>query len=518
MLNTSLADNMPVSILEALACGVPIISTSVGGVPYLVKHKETALLVEPRDSKAMTEAVLSLLRNPENARAMVVKGLAEIQNYTWAKVKQDLLSAYAAVAEAECEAQPRLLVYSSLFPSSTTPNAGLFIRERMFRVAKQLPVTVVSPRPWFPGQGLVRRFRPHVRPRTLKQELQDGVTVYYPRFFSIPLIFKQFDGVFMALGSYLLLRRLRRLKRYSLIDAHFAYPDGYAATLLGKWLELPICITLRGTEVPHSMNRRLRPYLVRSLLRATRIFSVSESLRQHAIALGVEPDKIHVVANGVDIDTFYPLDRLEARRRLGIAADSKVLVSVGALVERKGFHRVIKILPELLKKHPNLQYLIIGGASAEGDMRTELEQLVSRMGLNDCVHFLGTMPPSELKWPLSTADLFVLATSNEGWANVFLEAMACGLPVIATDVGGNAEVVCRSYLGAIVPFRDQTALRDALQAALSRTWDRDRIRAFAEENAWDNRIASLTEEFTALMLANTPVVATVKSEMETGVK
>jgi len=518
MLNTSLADNMPVSVLEALACGVPIISTNVGGVPYLVRHEKTALLVEPGDHEAMAAAVVSLLRNPEIAATMVTKGLAEIRNYTWANVRQDLLAVYYAVVETERDAQRGLLVYSSLFPSSVTPNAGLFIRERMFRVAKQVPVTVVSPRPWFPGQQLLRRFRPHVRRRTAKQELQDGVTVYYPRFFSIPLIFKQLDGVFMALGSYVLLRRLRRLKKYTLLDAHFGYPDGYAATLLGNWLRLPVTVTLRGTEIPHSRNRWLRPYLVRALRRATRIFSVSESLRQHAMALGVEPGKIRVVANGVDTDKFYPLDRLEARRRLGIAADAVVLVSVGALVERKGFHRVIEVLPELIETHPNVHYLIVGGASAEGDMRAKLEQQVRTMGLDSRVHFLGTMPSTELKWPLSAADLFVLATSNEGWANVFLEAMACGLPVVATDVGGNAEVVCRPQLGSIVPYGDQAALRDALRAALSRSWDRELIRAYAEENAWDTRIASLTEEFTTLMAAATPAIGPAKVDVETGLK
>jgi len=426
---------------------------------------------------------------------------------------------YDAVVGAVREPQPGLLVYSSLFPSRATPNAGLFIRERMFRVAKHLPVTVVSPRPWFPGQGLIRRFRPYIRQRTSIQELQDGVTVYYPRFFSIPLIFKQLDGTFMAVGSYLLMRRLRKLKRYTLVDAHFAYPDGYAATLLGKWLKLPVTITLRGTEVPHSRNRWLRPYLVRALLRATRIFSVSESLRQHAIALGVEPGKIRVVANGVDADKFYPLDRLEARRRLGIATDARVLVSVGALVKRKGFHRVIKVMPELIATNPNLQYLIVGGATAEGDIQAELEQQVREMGLDGRVHFLGMMPPAELKLPLSAADLFVLATSNEGWANVFLEAMACGLPVIATDVGGNAEVVCRPELGTIVPYGDQAALHDALQAALSQTWNRKLIRAYAEENAWDTRIAYLTEEITGLAVGDTTAVgAPAKIDVGTGLK
>jgi teichuronic acid biosynthesis glycosyltransferase TuaC len=225
------------------------------------------------------------------------------------------------------------------------------------------------------------------------------------------------------------------------------------------------------------------------------------------------------VGNGVDADKFYPMDRLEARRRLGIAADAKVLISVGALVKRKGFHRVIDVLPELIETHPNLQYLIVGGSSAEGDMRAALEQQVKEMGLESRVHFLGTMPPKELKWPLSAADLFVLATSNEGWANVFLEAMACGLPVIATDAGGNAEVVCRPELGTIVTYDDQPALRDALLAALSQTWDRELIRAYAEENTWDTRVASLIEEFTGLAVADTPAIdGQAKIDVETGLK
>jgi teichuronic acid biosynthesis glycosyltransferase TuaC len=513
MLNTSLADNMPVSVLEALACGVPIVSTNVGGVPYLVTHEKTALLAEPRDYKVMAERVLSLVSQPELAEALVRAGLDEIQNYTWTAVKQDLLPVYNSVIETESESQSGVLVFSTLFPSTATPNAGLFIRERMFRVAKHLPVTVVSPRPWFPGQGLVRRFRPYIRQKTQKQELQYGVTVYYPRFFSIPFVFKQLDGIFMAVGSYALLRRLRKQKKYRLLDAHFAYPDGYAATLLGRWLKLPVTITLRGTEVPHSRDRWLRPYLVRALSWATRIFSVSESLRQHAIALGMEPDKICVVANGVDTSKFYPVDRQEARHRLGIAADASILVSVGALVERKGFHRVIEILPELVESNPNLHYLIIGGASAEGGIREQLEQQVNDLGLDDRVHFLGVMSPTEIKWPLSAADVFVLATSNEGWANVFLEAMACRLPVVTTDVGGNAEVVCKPELGTIVPFGERGALRDALRASLSREWDRDLIQAYAEENAWDNRISSLTRELTAVAIADVPMKIDVEADL-----
>ena len=105
------------------------------------------------------------------------------------------------------------------------------------------------------------------------------------------------------------------------------------------------------------------------------------------------------------------------------------------------------------------------------------------------------MPTDDLKWPLSASDIFVLSTRNEGWANVFLEAMACGLPVVTTDVGGNAEVVCRDELGSIVPFGDATALQQALDQALNKDWDRAAILDYARANQWDKRVAQLLQAF-----------------------
>jgi glycosyltransferase involved in cell wall biosynthesis len=174
-------------------------------------------------------------------------------------------------------------------------------------------------------------------------------------------------------------------------------------------------------------------------------------------------------------------------------------------VERKGFHRVIEILPGLLKSHPGVHYLVVGGGSPEGNWRTELEQRSRELRLDKQVHFLGAMPSNELKWPLSASDVFVLATSSEGWANVFLEAMACGLPVITTDVGGNSEVVSRPELGTVVPFDNPEALCEALRGALEQDWDREMIRTYARENAWDTRVTSLKEEFSQIVAADSRV-------------
>lgn len=392
---------------------------------------------------------------------------------------------------------PGVLVFTTVFPNQVQPSFGLFVRERMFRVARELPLAVVAPVPWFPFQGLIRWWRPSFRPMPPWREHQQGIEVLHPRFFSVPGLFKWADGFLMALASLHALRRLRKRFDFSIIDSHFAYPDGYAATLLGQWLDRPVTITLRGTEVSLSRFPARRRRILRAIERAQRVFTVADSIGDHLRSLGAT-NEIMRVGNGVDTERFFPVPQADARRRLGIAEGTKVLVSVGGLCERKGFHRVIEVLPTLRERYPDLCYLVVGGASPEGDWSGRLRSQVAGLGLERHVRFLGTVSPEELRWPLSAADVFVLATRNEGWANVFLEAMACGLPVVATDVGGNSEVIAGAELGALVPFGDAGAMEAALDEALSRRWNRETIRDWAERNSWDQRVSTLVTQFTGL--------------------
>ncbi len=401
---------------------------------------------------------------------------------------------------------PAIAVYSSLFPNARLPNAGLFIRERMFRMRPYAPLIVVSPQPWFPFQSLIRHFKPGYRPMPAAQETQQGVTVLFPRFLAIPGVLRRFDGLSMAVCTWPLMRRLKREQALGIIDAHFAFPCGEAATRLGRWLALPVTITLRGTEARQLKDPALRSRVVSAVRGASRVFSVSGSLRKLVVSAGISADHVHVVGNGVDLAKFRRVPQAEARAALGLKADGPVLVSVGGLVERKGFHRVIELLPDLMQRFPGLHYLVVGGPSPEGDMTAALREQVVRLGLDANVTFTGPLAPDRLHVPLSASDVFVLPTRNEGWANVFLEAMACGLPVVTTDVGGNAEVVCSPELGRIVPFGDPAALREAVADALLHPWDRDRIVAYARDNTWDKRIALLRKHFEQLLAEPTQVV------------
>jgi teichuronic acid biosynthesis glycosyltransferase TuaC len=394
--------------------------------------------------------------------------------------------------------QANVLVLTVLFPNANQPNAGVFIRERMFRVGERMPLLVVAPVPWFPFQNIARRVWPHFRPAAPRYEQQAGVDVYHPRFFSIPKVIKCLDGLFMALCIVRTIRRLQAQGRVDVIDAHFGYPDGYAATCVGKWLNIPVSVTLRGTEVPHARTFLRRYLLRRGLERAQHIFAVSTSLKCHAEELGINSKKVEVIGNGVDPAVFYPEPKRMAREYFGLPIDAHVLITVGGLVERKGFHRVIDLLPRLREEIHDLHYLVVGGASAEGNWGKRLKQQVVELGLERAVHFCGPLPSSKVRLALSAADVFVLASRNEGWANVILEAMACGLPVVASDVGGNNEVIAHQWLGDLVPFGDKAALYSALRSALRREWDVERIVKYAQINSWDERVSRLVQRLEEL--------------------
>jgi phenylacetate-CoA ligase len=401
-------------------------------------------------------------------------------------------------------APPGVVVFSSLFPNEAQPHAGLFIRERMFRVARFLPLIVVAPVPWFPLQGLLRAIKPGYRPCVPRREIQDGIEVLHPRFLSFPAVLKRLEGFFLALGALPTLARLKREGRLDVLDAHFAFPDGYAATRLGRWLGVPVAITMRGTEPRHLRTSGLASRVWRALGDADRVFAVSSSLKEVALGIGIPSDKVRVVGNGVDCETFAPVSREATRRQLGLPARARVLVTVGGLVERKGFHRVMDAMASLGSEFPDLHYLVVGGPSVEGDWSARLRRHAAELGLAERVHFLGAMPPQELKGPLSAADVFVLASRNEGWANVLLEAMACGLPVVATDVGGNREVVASAEVGIVVPFGHHRVLTQAIRDALSRAWDAQAIVQYARDNGWEGRVRTLVDEFQRL--AKTPAV------------
>ena len=395
----------------------------------------------------------------------------------------------------------RVLVLSSTFPNPKQPALGVFIRERMSRVARHAEVRVVAPVPWFPFNARIRGARWEGLPRV---EWQDGLEVHHPPFFCIPRYNKWLDGFTYAVSLLPYLRRLRRSFPFEAIDAHFAYPDGMAAILLGRALGLPVMITLRGSIVRLATYPLHRPQLRYALTRAARVLAVSASLRDVAVRLGVPSERIRVVPNGVDLERFHPRERGAARRELALPPDRTIVLSVGGLNEGKGHHRVVAALPELVRHHPDLLYVIVGGDRPGDSSRPLIEREIARAGLEGRVVLAGERPHGEIPLWLAAANVFCLATRSEGWANVLLESLACGVPVVSTHVGGNPEIITHPGLGTLVPANDDAALTSALGEALRRDWDRAALLAHARAHSWDAAVTAVLEELRAMTGADAP--------------
>jgi len=289
-----------------------------------------------------------------------------------------------------------------------------------------------------------------------------------------------------AAAAFPILRQLQLERDFALIDAHYFFPDGVAAIRLGKRLNKPVVITARGTDVsliPQFAGPRRM--ILEAAQEAAGIITVSQALKDALVDLGVAPDKVRVLRNGVDLALFHPAARDEARARMGLKG--RVLLSVGHLIERKGHNLVIAALAEL----PDWSLLIAG----EGPERGALERLAADRNVADRVRFLGSVPHAQLHRVYSAADVIVLASSREGWPNVLLEAMACGTPVVASNIWGNPEVVSRPEAGVLMQERSAAGVAEAVRHLYAALPDRQATRRYAEGFSWDATSAGQLELF-----------------------
>jgi glycosyltransferase involved in cell wall biosynthesis len=385
------------------------------------------------------------------------------------------------------------LVLSSVFPSRARPTHGVFVRERARRVAAEADVVVVSPVPWFPFNRWFRG-REYVDAPIVEQ--QEGLLVYHPRFFCVPAIGKCFDALLYFLCVLPFVAWIKRRSPFDVVDAHFTYPDGVAAVLLGRLLRCPTVVTVRGTHDIRSAGYALRRWQIRPALRsAAAVIAVSESLRRFVTSLSGREADVRVIANGVDRSRFIPADRGAARDRLGLPRERTVLLAVGTLTEGKGHHRVVEALPDLLKRRQDLLFVVIGDDGPDRRYRRLVEAAVARQGLSEHVRILGARPHTEIPLWMAAADVFCLATRSEGWCNAITEALACGLPVVTTRVGGNSEVVRDGRDGCLVPFWDEQAFQDAILRVLETRWDREEIARRAGGRGWDRAAGEVMAAF-----------------------
>jgi glycosyltransferase involved in cell wall biosynthesis len=376
----------------------------------------------------------------------------------------------------------RLLTISSLYPNAAMPTHGVFVENRLRRlvVTGRVTATVIAPVPWVPLRAAGVGTYP-VWASVPAIETRHGLTIRHPRYGHLP----KFGMGLQPWSMFRALRRefevLRRAgHRFDLIDAHYFYPDGVAAARLARAVGLPYVVTARGTDlnlIPRFAGPRRR--IVEAAGHASGLVTVCDALKQALVGLGVAPARVRVLRNGVDLDLFAPCDRAAARRELDL--EGEVWLSVGQLVERKGHHLVV----EALARAPTATLLIAG----DGPERAALERLARRLGVAPRVRFLGAVPHERLPRIYGAADVLVLASSREGWANVLLEAMACGTPVVASNIWGTPEVVAAPAAGRLVEPRRADAFAREIAALRAAPPARTATRRYAEGFSWDATVA-----------------------------
>ncbi len=385
----------------------------------------------------------------------------------------------------------RVLTFTSLFPNSEAPTHGIFVYQRSAHLARRAgnEVQVVSPVPYFPRWLNFKRW--HTISEIPAQEQIGELTVYHPRYLLLPRISMPFHGWSMFATSLPVARRLHGRFKFDYIDAHYVFPDGFAAVLLGRSLKLPVIVTARGTDINVFPTFRLiRPMIRWTLRQASGIIAVSAALKRSMIELGMPPDKILVIGNGVDLQRFDLMDHSVARQRLGLTEYGPILVCVAALKPQKGHQVLISAVAELALCHPTLKLYILG----EGEYRSSLEKLICEKGLEKRVVLKGIRPNEELKLWYNAADLSCLVSAREGWPNVITESLACGTPVLATRVGGIPEILNSEELGILVNETVES-IAAGLKRALAKNWNREAIALQTRTRTWDHVAAEVEEVF-----------------------
>jgi glycosyltransferase involved in cell wall biosynthesis len=374
----------------------------------------------------------------------------------------------------------RLLSLATLYPNASSPRFGTFVARSLEALAARADwqVTVINPI----GIPPVKVGRYRELAAAAVSGVEHKVQVHRPTFPLIPRYGAPLNPRLIARTVLPLARRLHAADPFDLVDAQFFYPDGPAAAHVAAALGLPLAIKARGADISYWGQRG---YALRQMreaaAQASALLAVSQALAADMAAAGLARDKIVVHYTGLDRDLFHPLDRFECRRHVAahfgfdLPTGAPLLATVGALIPRKGQALVIRALSRL----PEARLLLVGKGSDEADLRG----LARREGVAGRVHFLGSLDHTLLPVVLSAADATVMPSASEGLANAWVEALACGCPLVISDAGGAAELMTRPEAGRIVA-RDPQAIADAVLALLGDPAEREAVAATVERFSW----------------------------------
>lgn len=392
-----------------------------------------------------------------------------------------------------------VLAISTLYPNAVNPRFGTFVARSLEALAKRgdWQVTLVNPIGLQPLA--LGRYRPLADLPAVSEE--GGITIHRPHFTLVPRVGARRNATAIARAVLPLVRRIHAATPIDLIDAQFFFPDGPAAAAIAIAcaVSLPLSIKARGSDISFWGEYAFaREQMLGAARGAAGLLAVSHDLARQMAALGMDPGKIAVHYTGLDRDRFRPFNhpqlRAQLSRELGFAlpGNAPLLACVGALIERKGQGIAIAALNAI----PDARLVLVG----KGDDEARLRALVASEGVCERVHFAGSVDHNLMPLILSAADVMVLPTVSEGLANAWVEALACGTPVVTSDVGGARELISCDNAGRLVE-RNVAAVADGINAVLANPPAREAVAALTDHFSWDANAAALAAHYETLASA-----------------
>ena len=383
---------------------------------------------------------------------------------------------------AEAGQKPiNIVLFSTLFPHRGEPTLGVFVRNRLLELLKtgEVQATVIAPVPWFPFKG--KMFGVYGKAALAdKEERQGNLKIFHPRYLVIPKLGMLLTPFTLAWAAKRCLRKLlNQGLQVDLIDAHYLYPDAISASKLSNWFGIPFVATARGSDVSQ-IGKMPKPkaMIVDCCSKASHVITVSQSLSDLLQVMGVDANNITTLRNGVDLKRFKRITDAKSVvcAETELDPSKPVVLFAGWLIPRKR----VDILIDALPYSEDAQALIVG----DGPLRSELKKQAAEAGVANRVAFVGKKNPEDVVKYFSAADLLCLPSEREGWANVMLEAMACGVPVVARAVDGALELITSEKAGRLVEGSRPKAYAEAFTSILNSNHDPEEVRAFASQFDW----------------------------------
>jgi len=376
-----------------------------------------------------------------------------------------------------------ILISSSIFPNKKEVTKGIYIFHQVKALSKYCNVKVVASVPYFPGWIKSKKY--DFYPKLPKKEIIDGLEVLHPRVSVIPKFGRSVYGFLYALCLYQPMKRLKRSFQPDIIICYWAYPDGFANVLLANILKIPIILGGRGCDINDISDYRSKKLMVSWALKASdRVMAVSNAMKREMIKLGIPEEKIKVIPNGLD-NIFKSLDKKDARRLINLQPENKeqkIILYCGRFGPEKGLEYLIKAVKILYDRNVSFRLILVG----DGQQKDQIKKLVISSGLAKRVQFKEEMPYDKMPALMNSSDIFCLPSIREGWPNVVMEALGCGIPVVASEVGGVPEILTSPEYGIMVPKQNYEELANALMMAIKKPWNHNKIRSAVRNRTWDN--------------------------------